>query len=332
MSWFGPSLSSDQRDVLEVVDQVLLDVDADDVARVRELPRALAGLGLWTLGVPEDLGGGGADWATTILVIERISRAVPELGVACAHAHAAAWALSDDGNDGLRTLLHAGEAEVVVVDSGSPHVSVVAADVRWTGRVDRFDAFTPERAHVVLLGDAAMLIQPAGITVGEVHRTTGLSSFRTVSLAIDGTSDRSVHLLSCDVAAVRAQLLGGVAAVATGIAGSAFDAACAYAGQRHQFGGPINALPVVRASLDRQFLSTAALARAVLGSTPDLHGSIAIARQGCDTALEVADAALQIHGGYGYLREYSAERSLRDAVSLRASFDLPSTAAIQQLQ
>jgi alkylation response protein AidB-like acyl-CoA dehydrogenase len=141
-----------------------------------------------------------------------------------------------------------------------------------------------------------------------------------------------VHRLPGNTPAVLAQLLAGVAAVATGIAGSAVDAAVAYAAQRHQFGGPIDALPVVRASLNEQTLRTAALARAVLGGAPDLRGSIAIARQGCEIALEVTDAALQIYGGYGYLREYPAQRSLRDAVSLRASFDLSSATRVQQLQ
>jgi alkylation response protein AidB-like acyl-CoA dehydrogenase len=317
VSWYGPALSSDQHDVLKLVDEMLGGVDPDDVAKVRELPGALAALGLWTVGVPEELGGGGADWQITALVIERISRVVPELGVACAHAHAAALAVPGD----IRALLHSGGIEIVVVESSALHVSVDLAG----GRIDRFDAFDPDRAHVVLLRDKPVLIEPAGISVGRTQRTTGLSSLRTVTLTLDGTS---VRPLPSDAVAVRSSLLAGLAAVAAGIAGAAVDAASAYAAQRHQFGGPLAALPVVRASLTDQVQRTTALTHTVFAGAPDSLGAIAVARLACDLALEVADAALQVHGGYGYLREYRIERSLRDALSLRASVDIagaPST-------
>ena len=327
MSWFGPTLSSDQHDVLKIVDEMLRGVDPDDVAKVRELPGALAALGLWTVGVPEELGGGGADWQITALVIERISRVVPELGVACAHAHAAALAVPGDAHDDIRALLHSGEIEIVVLESSALHVSVDLAGGRWTGHIDRFDAFDPDRAHVVMLGDGSVLIEPAGISVGRPQRTTGLSSLRTVTLTLDGTSS-SVRPLPSDAAAVRSSLLGGLAAVAAGIAGAAVDAASVYAAQRHQFGGPLNALPVVRASLNDQVQRTAALTHAVFAGAPDTLGAIAVARLGCDLALEVADAALQVYGGYGYLREYRTERSLRDALSLRACVDIASATSI----
>lgn len=319
MSWYGPALSSDQHDVLKLVDEMLAGVDPDDVAKVRELPGALAALGLWTVGVSEELGGGGADWPMTALVIERISRVVPELGVACAHAHAAALAVPG----AIRALLHSGGIEIVVAESSALHVSVDLAG----GRIDRFDAFDPDRAHVVLLGDDPVLIGPAGISVGRTLRTTGLSSLRTVKLTLDGTS---VRPLPSDAAAVRSSLLMGLAAVAAGIAGAAVDTASAYAAQRHQFGGPLAALPVVRASLTDQVQRTAALTHAVFAGAPDSLGAIAVARLACALALEVADAALQVHGGYGYLREYRIERLLRDALSLRASVDITGAPSLLQ--
>ncbi|MET0885541.1 MAG: acyl-CoA dehydrogenase family protein, partial [Mycetocola sp.] len=47
--------------------------------------------------------------------------------------------------------------------------------------------------------------------------------------------------------------------------------------------------------------------------------SAGVLMHACDAAIDVASAALQVHGGYGYLKEYSPERLLRDAVSLRGA-------------
>jgi alkylation response protein AidB-like acyl-CoA dehydrogenase len=107
------------------------------------------------------------------------------------------------------------------------------------------------------------------------------------------------------VAAARRRLRFGTAAVAAGIAGAAADAAASYATDRRQFGGPLTALATVRQSLLGQATRTAAaLALAVAAADDDVQ-ALAAAREACDAAVDVAAAALQSHGGYGYLYRVS---------------------------
>lgn len=92
-----------------------------------------------------------------------------------------------------------------------------------------------------------------------------------------------------------------IASVAHGVARAAYETARAYASERKQFGRAIETFPAIAAKLDR--------ARALLEARA--AGELATAG-----ALEIAHDALQIHGGYGYTREYTVERLYRDALEL----------------
>ncbi|GAA0688400.1 hypothetical protein GCM10009548_69910 [Streptomyces malaysiensis subsp. malaysiensis] len=113
----------------------------------------------------------------------------------------------------------------------------------------------------------------------------------------------------------------GAAAVAAGIASGAVAEAVTYAAGRHQFGGPITALPTVRAWLFDQTARAAALSAVLAADTRDTFAAAAALTCACDAAVDVAAAAPQVHGGYGHLKEYPAEHHVRDAVSLRAAVD-----------
>jgi alkylation response protein AidB-like acyl-CoA dehydrogenase len=113
----------------------------------------------------------------------------------------------------------------------------------------------------------------------------------------------------------------GVAAQALGIAQGATDYAVAYARERRQFGKPINAFQAIQFKLAdmetqcaaaRELLYQAA-ARIDRGD-PELGKYSAMAKLFCsDTAMAVTVEAIQVLGGYGYVKEYPVERMLRDA-------------------
>jgi alkylation response protein AidB-like acyl-CoA dehydrogenase len=113
----------------------------------------------------------------------------------------------------------------------------------------------------------------------------------------------------------------GVAAQALGIAQGATDYAAAYARERRQFGQPINSFQAIQFKLADMETECAA-ARELLYQAcarvdrgePDIGKYSAMAKLFCsDVAMRVSVEAIQVLGGYGYVKEYPVERMLRDA-------------------
>ncbi len=113
----------------------------------------------------------------------------------------------------------------------------------------------------------------------------------------------------------------GVAAQALGIAQGATDYAAAYARERRQFGRPINSFQAIQfklADMETQCaagreLLYQACAKVDRGD-PDVGKYSAMAKLFCsDVAMKVTVEAVQVLGGYGYVKEYPVERMLRDA-------------------
>jgi alkylation response protein AidB-like acyl-CoA dehydrogenase len=113
----------------------------------------------------------------------------------------------------------------------------------------------------------------------------------------------------------------GVAAQALGIAEGATDYAAAYARERRQFGAPINSFQAIQFKLADMETQCAA-ARELLYQAcakvergdPDLGKYSAMAKLFCsDVAMRVTVEAVQVLGGYGYVKEYPVERMMRDA-------------------
>ena len=113
----------------------------------------------------------------------------------------------------------------------------------------------------------------------------------------------------------------GIAAQALGIAEGAFNLACRYARERHQFGRAIaefQGIQFMLADMATQIEAarslTYAAGDAIDRKLSDLTVTSAMAKLfASDTAMRVTTDAVQILGGYGYLREFAAERMMRDA-------------------
>ncbi|MDQ6746082.1 MAG: acyl-CoA dehydrogenase family protein [Actinomycetota bacterium] len=113
----------------------------------------------------------------------------------------------------------------------------------------------------------------------------------------------------------------GVAAQALGIAQGATDYAAAYARERRQFGKPINSFQAIQFKLADMETKCAAARELLYQACAkidrgdlDMGKYSAMAKLFCsDVAMEVTVEAVQVLGGYGYVKEYPVERMLRDA-------------------
>jgi butyryl-CoA dehydrogenase len=112
----------------------------------------------------------------------------------------------------------------------------------------------------------------------------------------------------------------GIGAQALGIAQAAYEASVAYAKDRVQFGKPIAQLQAIQwmiadMATDIEAARLLLYRAAELYHQPGRHSAeIAMAKLKCaETAMHHTTKAVQIHGGYGYMREYGVERLMRDA-------------------
>jgi butyryl-CoA dehydrogenase len=113
----------------------------------------------------------------------------------------------------------------------------------------------------------------------------------------------------------------GVAAQAVGIAQGAFDEALQYARERHQFGKPISSFQAIQFMLADMAMKIES-ARALIYATARMidAGETKVSKESAmcktlasDVAMEVTTNAVQILGGYGYMKDYPVEKMMRDA-------------------
>jgi hypothetical protein len=165
-----------------------------------------------------------------------------------------------------------------------------------------------------------------GLSAGRHERKMGQRGSSTVSLALDRVPASRAQLVGEEgrgMAVALAALDGGrinVGAMAVGVGGAALDAALAYARARHQFGRPIADFQAVQFALADAATSLDAAWLLVTSAAWHKDRGARVTRQAAqaklfasEAALKVCDAALQIHGGYGYTREFPVERYLRDS-------------------
>jgi len=165
-----------------------------------------------------------------------------------------------------------------------------------------------------------------GFSVGRLEEKMGLHASATGELQLEGVRVPADNLLGAEGTGFRAFLKvldGGrisIAALALGIAQAALDAAVPYAREREQFGRPIGTFQGVAfmiADMATEIEAARALVyRAAWLKDQDRDYALAAAQAklfASEVSSRVTNAALQIHGGYGYVEDYPVERFLRDA-------------------
>jgi alkylation response protein AidB-like acyl-CoA dehydrogenase len=309
----------------------------------KQVVQHLGELGLMGVCVPEEHGGAGADFLSYCLVLEELSRADAGLGVTVAvHTSAGTLPILEHGRrdqvDRLVPPLAQGHelAAFALTESGSgSDAGAMRTRADDDGRITGTKQWTTNgsHAHVFLVfardpgsdraGAYVVRRGAAGFRVVREEEKMGLNSSSTADLSFEDTpgerlgepgAGMRIALRTLDTGRI------GIAAQAVGIAQAALDVATAYAKERQAFGRPIGALQAIQQKLaDMQTEIEAARAlvwraarlkeagrpHTVEGAQAKLFAS-RVARQW-------TGEAIQVLGGYGYTKEFPAERYYRDA-------------------
>ncbi|MEA1928351.1 MAG: acyl-CoA dehydrogenase family protein [Candidatus Auribacterota bacterium] len=178
-------------------------------------------------------------------------------------------------------------------------------------------------------GASAFIVEKGmeGFSVGKEEEKMGIRASSTSELIFEDCKVPKENLISREgmgfIVAMKTldQSRPGVASQALGIAQGALDAAVEYARQRKQFDRPIitfQGLRWILADMATRVEATRALvysvARAVDAGEKRIAKDSAICKLfASDTAMSVTTDAVQIFGGYGYMKEYPVEKMMRDA-------------------
>jgi alkylation response protein AidB-like acyl-CoA dehydrogenase len=316
-----------------------------------------AGLGEMGLcGIPyeEKYGGAGLDWLTYLAVLEEIGRASLPLAVTLSVHHLSAFGIHQFGSDDLRSRylprMLSGEWLGAYALSEASSGSDAAALRTRAERTDGGWRLTGTKRFITHAGDAEVYLVMArtgaegprgvsafivekgwsGFDFGKLERKMGWGSSSMRELLFDGCEVPADNLVGEEgqgftvaLAALEGGRLG-IAACSVGLAQAALDAATSFARSREQFGRPIaefEGIQFMLADMGTQVEAARRLYREA-ARLRDAGGDVATAASmaklfASDVAMRVTTDAVQVHGGYGYMREYPVERYMREAKALQ---------------
>lgn len=168
--------------------------------------------------------------------------------------------------------------------------------------------------------------QPDGLSFGAQERKMGWNAQPTAQVILENCRIPAANRLGAEGEGFKFAMAGldggriNIAACSLGGAQAALDAALAYTAERTQFGKPIAdfqhtqfTLADMETDLEAARLMVYRAARSLDEGSPNATKHAAMAKRfATDACFEIADKALQLHGGYGYLADYPVERILRD--------------------
>ncbi|MGH9166322.1 MAG: acyl-CoA dehydrogenase family protein [Acidimicrobiia bacterium] len=318
----------------------------------QDIHREMVKADLLSVMFPEAVGGAGADAISQAILIEEITRVCTNSGMIpllnklgmipvllrgtpeqqrawippiIAGEHQAAYGLTEPeaGSDvaNLRTRARR-DGEEWVITGGKRFISNAGVASVYT----IFAKTDPEAGH----DGISCFIVPAdatGFSVSKFEEKMGLRGSPTGELVLDGVRVPAESLVGQEGEGFRIAMMTldrsrpAIGAQAVGIAQGAFDVALDYARQRRQFGRPIidhQAVGFMLADMDMRIRAARHLvyeAHAMADrQDPELPYLAAAAKCfASDVAMQVATDAVQVLGGYGYIKEFPAERYMRDA-------------------
>ncbi|KAF0844792.1 acyl-CoA dehydrogenase family protein [Nocardia caishijiensis] len=307
-------------------------------------------VGLGGIYAREDVGGSGLRRLDAVRIFEELATGCPTMAAYLSIHNMATWMIDEYGTDEQRRTWVPGMAALETLGSyaltepgvGSDAAAIGTRAVRdgddyvLTGAKQFISGAGSNDVYVMMVRTGgpgshgiSALIVPAdtpGLTVGPNERKMGWNAQPTRQVILDGARVPVEYRLGAEgdgFSIAMNGLNGGrlnIAACSVGGAQAALHKTVRYLGERHAFGKPLAHNEALRFELAdmRTELEAARtlLWRAAAGldaGLPDKAELCAMAKRfATDTGFEVANKALQLHGGYGYLHEYGLEKIVRD--------------------
>lgn len=307
-------------------------------------------LGLGGIYVREDFGGTGLSRSDTVAIFEELAKGDPAVAAYISIHNMVVWMIDTYGDDAQRgrwlpaltAMEEFGGYCLTEPGVGSDAANVATSAVRdgddylLTG-VKQFISGAGEAAVYVVMartgepgarGISAFLVpgDAEGLSFGAPEKKMGWHAQPTRQVILDGVRIPASGMLGDEgrgFAIAMSALNGGrlnIAACSLGGAQWALDRAVQYVHERVAFGEPLAekqsimfAIADMRTDLQAARLMVRDGASAVDEQAPDATMRCAMAKRfATDAGFDVANRALQLHGGYGYLQDYGIERVVRD--------------------
>jgi alkylation response protein AidB-like acyl-CoA dehydrogenase len=316
----------------------------------RGIVRTLGRAGLLGLPYDEAYGGGGQPYEVYLQVLEELSASWAAVALAVSVHTMTCYPLATFGSDEQRARwlpdMVGGELLgaycLSEAQSGSDAAALLTTARRdgdqyvldgtkaWVthgGVADYYLTFC-RTSQDTKRGVSALLVpaDTTGLHPQPPERKMGLWSSPTASVVLDGARVDADRLLGDEGDGMRIALSAldsgrlGIAAVATGVAQAALDAAVEWVKERHQFGKRIAEFQGVSFILADMATGIEAARSTYLAAARRRDAGLAYGAQASmakllatDTAMKVTIDAVQLFGGYGYTTDYPVERYLREA-------------------
>ncbi|HEV3217148.1 MAG TPA: acyl-CoA dehydrogenase family protein [Vicinamibacterales bacterium] len=317
-----------------------------------ELVPKLASQGLLGILVPDEYGGAGYDAIGAAIILEEIARvdAAVALLVGSHNSLCSGHILAVGTEDQKRTFLPPlarGEKLGAWAltepgsgsDAGAMRTRATLDGGSWVIRGDKQFITQGSMAgtYVVIAstdpslgtkGISAFIVprETPGLNVGKIEKKLGVCASDTAALHFDDMRVPRENLLGKmnegfkDVLGILSAARIGMAAMAVGIARGAFDEALKYARGRRQFGKPIleyEAIQWMLADMATEIDAARLLAHKAAtlkdSGQPFLRTASQAKLHASEVVMRATSKAIQIHGGYGYLKDSPVERFYRDA-------------------
>jgi len=283
-----------------------------------DLGQRLVDQGLHTLGLRNSIGGSEASLDTTLLVIEVLANASSAVGALMVMSHAAT------------ALLSTGVSPNGILTANAPQINIAQDDCFTISGIGEIVS--------TLNNDGPLIVQcfSEGLyTIGfiasedigrlDIHQVnrTGLRGLPFSEVALENVAVQRIahHSLATSF---HWQILGW-SAVAIAVANKALRESSAYLIHRRQFGSSLSRRLALAEIIGKMSIavSSASAQLVNVSSRIQLDEEISIETLSCarlcaELAISATLDAVQLHGGYGYIREMPVERLMRDAISIRA--------------